>query len=507
MNENNRQFRNDLKMENTLQQKLVMTPMLQQALAILQLSTVELLDLIQDELAENPLLEEKTVSEEPEKAKDKDTPEDKAVREKEVREKEEDLAAKPGQDSEAEAPVPEKESDLTGQTEAFDDNWIDYFEDSSDVGYLPPERDEKVYFENALTRLPTLYEHLLWQLRLSTYGEDDFAAGEEIIGNINKDGYLVLSPDDIAAEKKIPIDRVLKVLKIIQGFEPVGVGARDLKECLLIQLQYLGYEGSWPEKIVAYHLEDLEKRKFTLIARKLDIKLAAVKEAARVISTLEPKPGRLYDNQEVKYVIPDVILEKIDGEYVVYLNDSFLPRLRINPYYARMLRDKSAQGSLKGFVSGKYNSAIWLIKSIEQRRRTIYRVAESIVNVQRDFFDKGIKYLKPLTLHDIAETINVHESTVSRVTSNKYLQSPRGIFEMKYFFTSRISSDSGTDASSRSVKEMIKDLILSENHKKPLSDRLIAEILKTRGLNIARRTVTKYREELQILPSSKRKQV
>jgi RNA polymerase sigma-54 factor len=356
------------------------------------------------------------------------------------------------------------------------------------------------------TSSESLAEHLLWQLRMSVTSEEDYAIGEAIIGNIDEDGYLTIGVEEIAETLEIEVAEVERLLQLIQTFEPTGVGARDLRECLLIQLQQLGLENTIANEIVEKdYLHDLEANRFPQIAKSLGVGLDLVCAAAESIASLEPKPGRQFSSEKPEYIVPDVTVERIDGNYRVFVND-YGPRIRLSPYYRGMLSSGSSlPGETREYIQSKIQSAAWLLESIERRRRTIQRVTESIFEVQRGFLEKGPSYLKPLTLKDIADMVGVHEATVSRVTSGRYVQTPRGVFELKYFFNSAIPTENGGPTSSASVKEMIKDMIVSEDPQNPLSDKEIESRLNENGIHIARRTIAKYRKELNIASSSKRK--
>jgi len=548
--------------------KLRLAPQIRQTLRILPLSNIELASLIRKELEKNPFLEER----------------------------EESVPSTAGRTEE------EKESNP---------DWIEYLKDYERGTYSTQERSEPFPLEKLTAKKPTLLEHLLRQLRLSTpleagrpkaavavslassstsrsgsagrpltgaassesilryrnfnkqktgqakravicrqtetgqakravicrqteTGQAKRAVilkiGEQIIGNLDRNGYLKVLLNEIAKTLKVKEKEVAKVLGLIQTFDPIGVGARDIKECLLIQiklnpspLQRCGVKKPLVSKIIKEHLEDLGKRRYEKIAKALGvirpqggrIKIKEVQEAADFISTLEPKPGRSFGEESAQTVIPDIILTKVDKEHAIILNNEGLPRLQISPLYKKML----AKGSRinkeeKQYIKDRLNAAMGLIKAIDQREKTIYKITESIIKVQRDFLENGIDYLKPLTLKKIARDVGMHESTVSRVTSNKYIQTPQGVFELKYFFASGFRKSSVPKGggrkeeitSSRSIKEVIKDLLDSEESKRPLSDQKIANILTTNlGINIARRTVAKYREEMRILPSHQRK--
>jgi RNA polymerase sigma-54 factor len=346
----------------------------------------------------------------------------------------------------------------------------------------------------------------MWQLNMSSFEDLQKEIGTNIIGNLNGDGYLKSSLEEIAQSTGHTPDEVLQALKLIQQFDPVGIAARDTRECLLIQARLQNLGGSIVEKIILEHMNNLENKKYELIARSLSIPLQEVLSAISIITHFEPKPGRRYSDDETIYISPDIYVFKVGDDYEIVLNEDGLPRLKINSYYRSILSNKNAvTDGTKQYIQDKLKAAAWLIKSIHQRQRTIYRVTKSIVHFQRKFFDKGVVHLKPLVLRDVAEDIQMHESTVSRVTTNKYVHTPQGVFELKYFFDSSINSMVGDSVASESVKEHIKNIVKSENKFKPCSDQDIANYLKNFNIMVARRTVAKYRETLGILPSRKRK--
>jgi RNA polymerase sigma-54 factor len=326
-----------------------------------------------------------------------------------------------------------------------------------------------------------------------------------LIGNLDEKGYLEINLEEAAERLGVSIEEAEDVLTVIQHFDPAGVGARSLEECLLLQLQHKGLDDEKIVLIVKHHLEDLANNRFQRIADKLGCSIQDVQAMADLVRSLNPRPGAAYNFAETRYVIPDVTVEKVAGEYIVLVNDITAPRLTINSFYEKMLKDQKSQDAARQFIHDKLNAALWLAKSLEQRRLTLMRVTQAIVEMQRDFFEHGVHYLKPMTQKEIAERVNLHESTISRATSNKYVQTPRGIFELKYFFTSALSTASGEVTSSESVKRQIKAIIEQEDRKRPLSDQTIAEMLAKEGIEISRRTVAKYREEMMIPSSAKRK--
>ncbi len=348
----------------------------------------------------------------------------------------------------------------------------------------------------------------MWQLRLSDLSEERMNLGRFVIGNLDENGYLAMSAEEIASDMGFSLDDVEEVLGRVRMFDPVGVGARNLRECLLAQLETMGDPNPVAWEIVTNHLAYLKNRNYGQIAKKLGVSMNSVMDAIRLISALEPKPGRAYTGEEVQNIIPDVFVYKIEGEYVVVLNEDEMPRLRINSTYRNFLTAGSGTPEAdRKYIQDRLRSAVWLLKSIHQRQRTIYRVTKSIVRLQREFLDKGVNYLRPMVLRDVAEDIQMHESTISRATNNKYVHTPQGIFELKYFFNNSISSFRGEDFASESVKNLIKDIIAKENPRKPYSDEKIVHMLRGMNIDIARRTVAKYRESLKILSSNERKRL
>jgi RNA polymerase sigma-54 factor len=466
------------KLHTKLVQKLILTPSLQQAIKLLPMSTLELADLLNQEVVENPMLEEVPT---------------------------EDL-----QPAEASAQVEKAEQAKSEKGDTWDDNDYEYFfGDYLDDGYrshTPQEVKELPPIENTLATSSSLADHLLWQLSLLPDNVRMREVGAAIIGNLNDDGLLVASLDEIAAMGPWPVEDVEQALKLVQGFDPIGVAARDLQECLLLQLRHLGLEGTPTEKIITEHLRLLQNHQVPEIAKRLGMSIDDLKEHIEIIRHLDPKPGSRYNPSQSHYVIPDVYVVKVEDQYVAVLNEEGLPQLRISPVYRRLL-DKSAENTTetRAYVKDKFRSALWLIKSVEQRQKTIHKVANSIINFQRDFLDHGIEYLKPLVLRDVASDIGMHESTVSRVVTNKYMHTPQGVFEMKYFFHSGISSSYGESVSSVTIKQRIRKIIEAEDPRKPLSDSKIVSILQHEGLVLARRTIAKYREELKISTSNQRK--
>jgi RNA polymerase sigma-54 factor len=481
----------ELKQNLKLSQQLVMTPQLQQAIKLLQLSRLELTDLITQEMEENPLLEELTSEEYPE---DTTVPEFDAV---EIADREEIKAV-------------ERTEEITGEGDGKEEfDWNSYLEDYGPTGVRYDRKDDDApSWDNVLKVKPSLTDHLMWQLKLSRITDAEMKIGEQIIGNLDSNGYLAASIEEIAKQEGVEESFVEGVLKKIQEFDPPGIAARDIKECLLIQARILGVLTPLGESIINEHLKDLETKNYSNISRKLKVPMSEVLQAVCIISSMDPKPGSVYTEERIDTITPDVYVSKAGEEYKIILNDDGLPKLRISNFYKEIMGGSNtypdAENSRK-YIRERMQSATWLIKSIQQRQRTIYKVTESILKLQRDFFNYGINYLKPLVLRDIADDVEMHESTISRVVTNKYMHTPRGIFELKYFFSSRIQKTSGDAVASKSVKEDIKKIVSAENPKKPYSDSDIVDLLKKSGISIARRTVAKYREMMGVLPSSKRK--
>ena len=500
-----------LRLDLRLSQKLIMTPQLQQAIKLLQLSRLELQQTLAQHLMENPLLEE--------------TP-------AEVEEEEAGATDEGGQDAKESSSSDEaggtgevKEEGAESAEELSATSWEDYFDSDrrgGDMEYPSSAQDEYPSYEQTLVKPTSLEEHLLWQLGLSGVSDQDKAIGRIIIGNIDDDGYLRTSLEEIASDAHVSVEEVQSVLRHVQSFDPAGVGARDLAECLLIQLGHLDGDpigrpprgsnllrGSLVESIVMSHLKDLEKKQYGRIAKVCGVTVEEVFKAAQVIEGLEPKPGRPYFSEENHIIIPDVFVVKNEGEWVVLLNDDGLPRMRIAPYYKHMMLSSKGSNSeeTKAYLDEKLRAAQWVIKSIEQRNKTIVKVVTSLVKFQEQFFEKGIQYLKPLVLKQVAEDIGMHESTISRVTANKYLYCPQGLLELKFFFNTGIqrSDDNGEMLSSVTVKEMIRKMVAEEDPQSPLKDEEIAANLKGHQIMIARRTVAKYRSEEHIPSASQRK--
>jgi RNA polymerase sigma-54 factor len=473
------------RLELRLSQKLILTPQLQQSIKLLQLPLLELSQDINQELMNNPVLEESIEREPEEKA---EAPE-MAMEEESFRE--------PADDSEA--PL-EKIFGFTTDS---------YFEeresDGRDLGYFNDGAEEVQSYLERNKKKPDLYEHLLWQLRLSYTPEDVGRVAEIIINNLDEDGYLKASQEEIVDTAKTDIKTFEKALAFVQGLDPSGVGARDLQECLLLQLKPLNLKGTLVESILIDGFPEIEGKKYKHLASKFKTSIEDVFAAVKIIEGLEPRPGRNFSSDEPVHIIPDVFIEESDGTFLITLNDEGVPKLRLSNYYRKLLANKKSLGpEEKKFLEEKLRSAIWLLKSLDQRNKTIYRVTDSILKFQEEFFRKGYKYLKPLNLKDVAEDLGMHESTISRVTSNKYVQCPQGLLSFRFFFSNAVQSSAG-DISSSTVKDLIRKIISEENSSEPLNDKKIVEILKDKGIEVARRTAAKYREELKIPSHIKRK--
>ena len=466
-------------------QNLAMTPQLQQAIKLLTLTHLEMTNVIAEEMVENPMLEE-------------------AGGETEVEAVSEDREAT--SDDFQEQPLLKEKDD-------FDwDSYADSFNSNSSSQpnmASGSDSDEMPGYENIVSKSMTLAEHLEWQLKMETLSEDEWKIAHLIIGNINDDGYLEVGLDDLIAESGVTREQALDVLEVIQRLDPVGCGATNLQECLLAQARIAEERSPLLEKIIRDHLEDLQGKNFEKIAKTLAVTVEQVKKTSLLLQNFHPKPGRLVAPQETHYILPDIFVVDAGGEFVVQVNDEGIPRLKISKLYQEMIKRGAGHKTDEAseFVKDKLRAAEWLIKSIQNRQKTIEKVSKAIVAKQQDFFKKGPKYLKPMVLKDVANDIGMHESTVSRVTTNKYMHTPIGTFELKYFFNTGIGGkDGGVDIASEVLKLKIKAIFESENPAKPLSDQKVVEILARENLTVARRTVTKYREMLGVLPSSKRKE-
>ncbi|MFC1609457.1 RNA polymerase factor sigma-54 [Myxococcota bacterium] len=508
----------ELRLQQKMLQQLVMTPQLQMAIKLLQLNRLEMSDALREEMEQNPVLEEGT-----EGGEDRSEAEPGAGGEGRDNDGLMGLGATP-EGSSPELDVAERQivSDLSTVSEAAVDatpeptsrevdkeiDWEAYLETYS---YSLPATagrpsEDLPPFEASLTKPASLHDHLRWQVQMGSFSAEEAKIASVLIEEINDDGYLPKNAAQTVAEQlDVSPDDVEVVIRGMQDLDPIGVAARDLRECLLVQVRGLAHEDLLLVEIIDKHLADVERRNLAAIAKNLHVTISEVSEAVKQISHLEPRPGRQYSDKEPQYITPDIYIHKVGDDYVIVLNEDGLPKLRISNYYRNALR--SSGGEAKEYIQEKLRSATWLIRSIQMRQRTIYRATESILKFQREFFDKGVTHLKPLILKDVAEDVGMHESTISRVTTNKYVHTPRGIYELKYFFNSAISTFGRESVSSESVRDHVKRLIAGEDPGAPFSDQQLVEALKQHDIDIARRTVAKYRDMLRIPSSSKRKRL
>ena len=483
----------ELRQQVKMAQTLRMTPQLQQAIRLLQLSRMELINEIRQEMVENPVLEEVPDSE---------------------------MYQNDGAQGMEQEPPQKKESEGLEEVRVEDKNlgdidWDNFLENYSQPApgnnYRGMGPDDMPQLDQTLSTTESLTEHLMEQVRLSGMNDDEEYIATLIIGNLDADGYLRNSTvEEIAEDAGASLEDVEFVLTIVQEFDPLGVGARNLRECLLIQAARLHPDDDVIRIMIEEHIPNLERKSYGKIGKEMGIEMDEVLRGAKAISRLEPKPGREFTEDDARYITPDIYIYKVGGEYVPVLNEDGMPKLRISNYYRQELQKKKKNGEkdeVKDYIQDKLRGAMWLIRSIHQRQSTIMKVTESIIKFQHEFFDRGVEHLRPLVLRDVAEDIGMHESTVSRVTTNKYVHTPRGTFELKYFFNSSITNLEGDDLASEAVKAKIRDIISNEDPLKPYSDAKIVQILAEDGIEIARRTVAKYREMMGILSSAKRKQV
>ena len=474
----------ELRQQLKLTQQLIMTPQLQMAIKLLQLSRLELMDAIRQEMEENPALEESQES----------TPKER-------------LDA----DVQEQLQPPENTKEVTIDEKIPGDiDWSNYIDEYSAPGRISFETEDREtpQYEAFISHKESLSDHLLWQLLMSSPSSEEKRLGSLIIGNLNRDGYLQSSNEELAAQVGVTAEDIDEVLFLLQTFDPIGVCAHDLKECLLLQAHNLCLKDTLITKIISEHITHLENKNYKAICRALKVSMDEVIAAVNVITSMEPKPGRLFSVEEPQYITPDIYVYKTEDDFVVVINDDGLPKLKVNSFYKQAISQKnSVSGNAKDYIQDKLRSAAWLIRSIHQRQKTIYKVMKSILKFQREFFDKGITQLKPMVLRDVAEDIGMHESTISRVVSNKYMYTPRGLFPMKYFFHSGVDSARGENVSSMVVKERIRKVVEAEDPARPLSDSKIMRLLQKEGIRLARRTVAKYREEMMIPSSDKRKKV
>lgn len=506
-----------------------MTPQMQLSIKLLQMNTLEIEQLAREEMLENPFLEiteepeeESATTSEPSDDNNRDSkndddgeyespepPEDLNKKVSEITDSGNSQKSAKEENSDNES-GPSLDTNEGAETfEEVDVNWDDHFEyTATPIRSMRETPEEERDFTEYTATKESLYDRLVWQLHVSALDGDDLSIGEYLIGDIDGNGYLTSSLQEIAAELKVDEEDVERVLKIIQTFDPTGVGARDLAECLLIQLEGRGVTDPIYPAILRDHFPKLGQQKFREIAKALEVDEEKVLEAFREIRRCDPKPGRSISKEAPRYVEPDIYVKKVDGQYHYYLNEGDLGHLRINDYYRDLLTTNDGnQNDNRDYFRDKYRSAVWLIRNIERRKGTVLRVTEAIMDYQREFLEKGPEHIRPLTLKQIAEMVGMHEATIARVTANKYVETPRGVFLLKYFFSSSLDRDDGRSASSRSVKEMLRKMILEEDPSAPLSDSAITKALTAKGVKIARRTVAKYRDQLKILPANLRKTV
>jgi RNA polymerase sigma-54 factor len=479
-----------LKQQLKLTQQLLMTPQLQQAIKLLQLSRLELADTIRQEIEQNPLLEELNPGDA-------------------------DYEVNPDSLSATEETAGLPEPEITGEVKMDDTssmqeiNWEDDYDNYYDAGFSfskeTPDRNRLTQID-FLTKKPNLQTHLQWQLSHGELTNEEEAAGLFVIGNLNSYGFLEVSPEDITREIGCSEETANRAIEIIQEMDPAGIAGRDVQESLILQLKRLGLGESLSVTIIKEHLQTLELKNYNVIAKATKKPMKEVLAAIDIIKELNPYPGEQYTDKEIHYIIPDVFVHKVGDDYLIVLNDEGLPRLKISSEYQEIIEgETNTTAEDKTYIKDKLRDAVWLIKSMQQRQRTIYKVVESLLKFQREFFEKGVEHLKPLVLRDVAEDIDMHESTVSRVTTNKYMHTPMGIFELKYFFSTAIPQQGGDALAAESIRQRIKNMIKEENPEKPLNDNAISKILAAENIKIARRTVAKYREQMGILPVKHRR--
>jgi len=473
----------ELRQQLKLSQQLIMTPQLQLAIKLLQLSRLELLETIHLELQENPALEE-------------------TLEDGETDQTEEAPEIIP-------ADIGSISGEISGHKTIEDTDWSSLINEYSSSGRVSSETEKKdaPNYESFIAQKESLQDHLSWQLLMTFPDPEVETLGSLIIGNLNADGYLELSLDELVRTSRSSSEKAIEVLLMLQSFDPIGVCSRDLRECLLIQARHFNLEGTPVVDIISNHLHHLERKNYKAISKALKLSIEDIVSAVDIIKGLEPRPGRLFSFESPQYITPDIYVYKVDDDFVVVLNDDGMPKLKVNSFYKDAIQQKKkVSDQTRDYVQEKMRSATWLIRSIHQRQKTIYKVMESILRYQREFFEKGILHLKPMVLRDIADDIGMHESTISRVTTNKYAHTPQGIFELKFFFNSSINRMHGEAIASASVLNQMKHIIDGEDPKKPYSDQQLSEMLEAANIKVARRTVAKYREMLKVLPSSRRRQ-
>jgi len=488
-------------------QRLILAPALQQAIKLLPLTTLELIEVIDEELSENPLLELEEETDEKRPEAEKKTPEAEAEAAADPAGPETETDRVAAADSEADRAAADGGAEAAGENHE-DFEFESYFQEYIDDGFrpLPQDRKEIPSLENTLSKSSSFWDHLNWQANLTFFDPADREIAERIIGNINEDGFLTSSLEEISQATGAPVETIEKVREKVKMFDPVGVASLNLKECLLAQMDYLQIKDDVARAIILEHLPLLERSDYAQLSKVLGVAPASIKYHIEIIKRLDPAPGRKYSEDKPAYVVPDIVVTKEGTDLKISLNDEGLPRLRINSYY-RTLLSKAFKENPEAyrFLKDKMKKALWFLRSLDQRDQTIYKVARYIVDKQRDFIEKGMDYIKPLTLIEIAQEIGVHESTVGRVVANKYIITPRGVFSLKYFFHKALHGDFGEDVSSLRIKERLRKLVESEDKNHPLSDMELEEILARENFKIARRTVAKYRKQLKIQPSHIRK--
>ena len=491
-----------LQLSQRLTQSLVLAPQLQQSLALLQAPTLELKALVEQELQQNPVLEEATQPEA--EQQERDTGEER-TESADPTEPPTDLTFDPASEKPSNEPVDDFQAEFERLVQ-LDQEWRDHFAQTNIPSRASAEDEERRQFMfDSLVASTSLQEVLLEQVRESTLPQEQWPIAEMLIGNIDEYGYLKVTVEELTLSTGVTPDKILEVLKVIQSFDPPGVGGRDLRECLMLQLERAGQQDTLEYRIVSEFMEALGKRRIPEIARGTETEVDEVQDALENIARLEPRPGRSYLPDNDQYILPEVFVTRSGDDFVVSTNNEHIPHLRISNTYKDLMAQGENSPDVRNYIREKIRAGKFLIKSLHQRQQTILNIAKEIVGRQRDFMDKGVAYLKPLTMVQIAQVVGVHETTVSRAVSGKYMQTPQGIFEMKYFFTAGIQTANGDGLSNTSVKDMIAEIFKGEDAGKPLSDQEVVRILKDKGIVIARRTVAKYRTELNILPSNLRK--
>lgn len=492
-----------LQLSQRLTQSLVLAPQLQQSLALLQAPTLELKALVEQELQQNPVLEEATQPEA--EQQERDTGEERTETAADPTEPPQDLTFDPAAEKPSNEPVDDFQAEFERLVQ-LDQEWRDHFAQTNIPNRASAEDEERRQFMfDSLVASTSLQEVLLEQVRESILPKEQWPIAEMLIGNIDEYGYLKVTVEELTLSTGVTPDKIIEVLKVIQSFDPAGVGARDLRECLMLQLQRAGQQDTLEYRIVSDFMEALGKRRIPEIARGTETEVDEVQDALENIARLEPRPGRAYLPDNDQYILPEVFVTRSGDDFVVSTNNEHIPHLRISNTYKDLMAQGQNSPEVRNYIREKIRAGKFLIKSLHQRQQTILNIAKEIVSRQRDFMEKGVAFLKPLTMVQIAQVVGVHETTVSRAVSGKYMQTPQGIFEMKYFFTAGIQTANGDGLSNTSVKDMIAEIFKAEDAGKPLSDQEVVRILKDKGIVIARRTVAKYRTELNILPSNLRK--